>query len=152
MAINRKSYPSDLTESQWLIIEPLLPGYKTTTSKREIINGILYILRTGAPWRFLPEGFPPWRNVHDFFLRWSKKGIWEEVNDTLRESVRIRAGKKQEPSAAIIDSQSVKTTETGSGKGFDAGKKNQRHKAPYRCGHNGTFANGDYIICSSSRS
>jgi transposase len=128
----RSSYPSDLTEEEWFQIQPLLPGRKSKTSKREILNAILFVLRTGTQWRYLPHDFPPWQNVYDFFRRWTRRGVFARINDALREKVRVREGKKAEPTAAIIDSQSAKTTETGSGKGFDAGKKNQGYQTPHR--------------------
>lgn len=130
----RQAYPSDLSEAEWKVIEPLIPGRKTApTSKREIVNAILFILRTGSQWRYLPHDFPPWTNVYDYYRRWTQRMVWLKLNDALRESVRKHEGKKDQPTAAIIDSQSVKTTETGSEKGFDAGKKNQGNKTPYCC-------------------
>ena len=131
--MERRAYPSDLTDTEWEIIEPLIPGLKARTPKREIVNAILFILRTGSQWRYLPHDFPPWTNVYDFFRRWTQRGVWSSLNEILRERVRVQVGKNDQPTAAIIDSQSVKTTETGSGKGFDAGKKNQGHQAAY-CG------------------
>ena len=117
MAI-RKHYPSDLSDGQWTILEPLLPGRKATgrptrLDRREVVNAILYVLRTGCQWRYLPEGFPHWNTVYWYFTRWQADGTWERVNDVLRRRVRQAQGREPEPSAAIMDSQSVKTTEKG---------------------------------------
>ena len=114
----RTRYPSDLTDAQWAMLAPLLPGRKATgrpprLDRREVVNAILYVLRTGCQWRYLPEGFPNWNTVYWYFARWQEDGTWERVNDLLRRRVRQAQGRDPEPSAAIIDSQSVKTTEKG---------------------------------------
>jgi putative transposase len=116
--MDRTIYPSDLTDEQWQLIGPLLPkakfgGRPRKTDVRLVVNGILYLLRTGCAWRMLPHDFPPWPTVHDYYRRFRREGIWEKVHNNLREQVRVEAGRQASPSAAIIDSQSVKTAEKG---------------------------------------
>jgi len=99
-------------------LEPLIPAPKTggrpaTHSRREIVNAMRYVLRNGGGWRALPHDFPPYTSVYDYFRAWRDSGLWERVNTVLREQVRQRVGRDAQPSAAIIDSQSVKTTEKG---------------------------------------
>lgn len=115
---HRRAYPSDVTDAEWALLEPLIPqaktgGRKEERPKREIVNAIFYVLRSGCQWRMLPHDFPPWETVYDYFHRWRDGGVWETVNQALREKVRQRAGWEKTPSAVIIDSQSVKTTEKG---------------------------------------
>ena len=112
--MTRTSYPSDLTDRQWSIIEPLIPpaehgGRERSVDMREVVNAILYLNRSGCSWRMLPHEFPPWGTVHYYYRRFRLDGSWELIHDKLREKVRRKAGKKPTPSAAIIDSQSVKT-------------------------------------------
>lgn len=110
----RKLYPSDLTDEQWQTIEPLIPlaepgGRHRSVNMREVINGIVYLLRTGCSWRQLPHDFPPWGTVHYYYRRFRLDGTWERVHDRLRERVRRKSGRKPTPSAGIMDSQSIKT-------------------------------------------
>ena len=116
----QKEYPSDLRDEEWALLEPLLErprrdgrGRPRTVDRREVVSAILYILRTGCQWRYLPEGFPNWNTVSWSFARWTDDGTWERVNDHLRRQWRVQIGRDAEPSAAIIDSQSAKTTERG---------------------------------------
>ena len=114
----RKPYPSDLTDEQWMLIEPLIPaadpgGRPRSVDMREVINAILYFNRGGCAWRMLPHEFPPWGTVHYYYRRFRLDGTWERLHDKLREKVRRKAGRKPTPSAAVIDSQSVKTAEKG---------------------------------------
>ena len=116
--LKKKSYVSDLTDKQWEIIEPLIPsakpgGHKRTINIREVINAIFYILRSGCVWRLLPNDFPKWKTVYHYFSVWKKDGTWKKIHDEIRGQVRIKAKKKREPTAGVIDSQSVKTTEKG---------------------------------------
>lgn len=125
---HRRAYPSDLTDAQWSLLQPLFEksGNKGRPRKvplREIVNAMLYIDRTGCQWRYLPHDFPDWQLVAKTFYRWRDKGLWQTVHDTLREQVRVAAGREVSPSVSIIDSQSAKSTESGGVVGFDAGKK-----------------------------
>ena len=136
---DRKAYPSDVTDAEWEILEPLIPALSEEAAhvkytRREIINGILYVLRSGCPWRLLPHDLPTWGTAYWYFRRWRDEGVWDQVLKELRMEVRIKQGRNPEPSAAIIDSQSIKTSAVrGPEKGYDAGKKNLGQKtAPAR--------------------
>ena len=114
----RPSYPTDLTERQWRILEPLVPAVKhggrpAEHMRREIVNAILYVLRTGCQWRNLPHDMPPWQTVYSYFRLWKQDGTWQRMHDKLHKQVRRSLKRNPEPSAAILDSQSVKTTEKG---------------------------------------
>src|SRR5258705_9719230 len=116
--MGRQSYPSDLTDEEWAILRAYIPspkagGRPAKHARREIVNGIAYVLRAGGSWRMLPHDVPPWKTVYDYFRQWRDAGLWEHINSVLRDIVRHKAGHERQPSAAIIDSQSVKTTEKG---------------------------------------
>lgn len=112
----RKSYPSNLTDAEWQLLEPLLPaesaiGHPRDVQLREIVNAIFYVQREGCTWRGLPSDFPAWQTVYGYLRMWQKLGIWQQVHDALRTQLRQAVGKKPLATAGIIDSQSVKTTE-----------------------------------------
>jgi len=128
----KRRYPTDLTDRQWKLIEPLLPGPPENPGrppkhpKREIVNAILYHVRAGGSWRMLPKDFPPWETVYGYFRDWRKDGTLDRIHDTLRERVRVKEeDRNPAPSAGIVDSQSVKGADTVSKatRGYDAGKK-----------------------------
>lgn len=128
MTKSQQIYPTDLNDTQWSKIRPYLPAEaKTGRSRahgwRRILNGIFYVLQSGCSWRMLPRDLPPWKSVYHYFRLWQRTGLWERLNRKLREKVRLQLGKKRRPSAAILDSQSIKTSEGGLQCGFDAGKQ-----------------------------
>src|SRR5260221_3457824 len=128
----RRVYPSDVTDKEWAILEPLIPAAKPggrpqEIERREIVNGILYVLRSGCPWRMIPHDLPNWSTVYLYFREWKQAGIWELVNAALRRDLRVSLGREPEPSAAIVDSQSIKTSSVrGDARGYDGGKSANR--------------------------
>ncbi len=128
MTKSRRAYPTDLNDTQWTVIAPLLPppaktGRPREHAWREIVNAIFYLTASGCAWRLLPHEFPPWQTVYTYFRKWRLDGSWERWNAALREAVRVKAQRDRQPSAAILDSQSVKTVAGDSARGYDAGKK-----------------------------
>jgi transposase len=127
------SYPSNLTDNQWSKISHFFPrGNQAIHDKRILVDAVRYLTKTGCQWRQLPTNFPPWPTVHSFFRRAKQRGIWEKILKLLVSQARDNAGRNTEPTYAIVDSQSVKTTGASEQRGIDGGKKNKRAKAPYR--------------------
>jgi len=109
-------YPSDLSDEQWELVSPALyaaVGRDGQISRRRILNAIFYVHRTGCQWRFLPQSYPHWKTVYSCFWRWQRSGVWDVVLDALRVEVRYEQGRKARPTAASVDSQSIKSTEKG---------------------------------------
>jgi putative transposase len=126
----RRRYPTDLTDAQWVLLAPLIPapkpgGRPAIHDRRELVNAMLYLLRSGCAWRLLPHDFPPWQTVYHYWRAWRRQGVWERALARLRQQERCRQGRAPTPSAVILDSQSVRTTEkmtcagTPSGSGTD---------------------------------
>jgi putative transposase len=127
-------YPTDLSDDEWLCISPHLPehacrGRPRLHGLRTILDAVFYVLKSGCPWRMLPREFPPWKTVYDWFRRWRIDGTWEQLNATLRGRLRARSDRNPQPSAAIVDSQTIRTTGVGgTERGFDPAKQVEGRK------------------------
>ena len=123
-SVNRKAYSTDLTDRQWAEIEPLFKGMRNYRwSKRELTNAVLYLVDSGCKWRQLPHDFPPYSTVYSFFRRAKISGLWDRIMKHMVIKTRTKAGRNEDPTYAIIDSQSAKTTDSSEERGFDGGKK-----------------------------
>lgn len=116
--MSRKPYPSDLTEAEWAILEPLVPAEKPMGAPREvelreIVNAVMYVSDNGIKWRAMPHDFPAWQTVYGYFRRWIHDGVWEQLNQALNRQVRLNTGREAQPSLGLIDSQSVEMAQKG---------------------------------------
>jgi putative transposase len=126
--MSRASYPTDVTDEQWEVLRDLVPAPKPSPGRdpidrREIVNGLLYVVRSGIPWRMMPHDLPNWSTVYEYFQQWRDNGVLDQIMEALRPKARRAAGRGPSARLAIVDSQSAKTTESGGPRGYDGNKK-----------------------------
>ncbi|WP_034388506.1 IS5 family transposase [Deinococcus sp. YIM 77859] len=124
----RRTYPTDTSDAEWAILGPLIPapragGRPARIDRRDVVDAIFYVKRGGVSWRLLPADFPHWKTVYDYFRQWKKSGLWERINDALRAQMREALGRNAVPTAGIVDSRSVKTSQKGGPEATTAGRK-----------------------------
>ena len=124
----RPTYPTDTSDAEWAILGPLIPapqpgGRPARIARRDVVDAIFYVKRGGGSWRMLPADFPHWKTVYDYFRQWKKSGLWERVNDALRAQVREASGRNAVPTAGIVDSRSVRTSQKGGPEATMVGRK-----------------------------
>ncbi len=132
MAKFTQTYPTDLKYTEWQLIADYFPRHRLGRPRKremwQLLNAVLYVVRTGCPWRMLPTNLPPWQTVYGYFRRWKKNGLGERINEALVKKVRVKQGRQAEPSAGILDRQSVKTSEGGEQRGVDVHKQTPGRK------------------------
>jgi len=134
------TFPARLTDAEWAVLEPLVPANKPggrppKYARRAILDAIVYAVRQGCTWRALPADLPHWNTAFWYFREWQQDGTWDRIEDALRRAVRTEAGRPDEPSAGVADSQTVRATEQPGPRGFDGGKKDDRGQAARVRGH-----------------
>lgn len=143
------NYPSNINDKEWEYIKHYFKygnyGNRSRYEKKELVNAVFYVVKSGCQWRMLPHDFPPWKSVYSFYKRANDRGIWEQVMRDLVEYSRVKMGRLPNPSYSIIDSQSVKTTDAAESRGIDGGKKNQRSQTTYSDRYSGSSSS-----CQSS--
>ena len=141
----RTAYPSDLSDSEWEKIKEFFPsGNKSKYDKRNLVEAVIYVVKTGCQWRNLPKDFPKWKTVYSFYRRACLNGIWDKIQKALVKKVRLAKGKKETPSYALIDSQSAKTVSSNEKRGYDGGKNERKKKT-----HSNRY-NGKSALCARS--
>jgi transposase len=145
--MSRKRYPTDLKDGQWANIAHLVPAAKSggrpaKYKRRDIVDAVFYVLRSGCSWRMMPHDYPAWDAVYGYFRRWQKDGTWQQIHDALRDDCRFLDGRDAQPTAAALDSQTVKTAALPGPRGYDGGKKGRRPQAARLGRQHGTGADG----------